>query len=161
MGENAEVKVVAQLSVDFDVDTDLSVFVSAHGDTPRMPLSDKRAIRIALSVPEHMGCYPTAIARLKWDQNGQICHYCEKPILLRTQVTADHIIPLSRGGSCRAINIVPACHVCNGRKGNRTLREWQTKGFRKDWAHGPDFLEIAKNSPLMVSYQPPKLARSA
>lgn len=153
-------KVLAQLNVNPSMGEDSFPFLGPLGDFPKMAISDKRAIRVAFGVPDHMACNPAAIARFKWEQNGRICHYCEKPVT-REAVTADHIIPLSRGGSCRSANIVPSCMLCNGRKGNRTLREWQTKNFRREWANGPDLLEIIKNTPRMITYQPPELARSA
>jgi 5-methylcytosine-specific restriction endonuclease McrA len=36
----------------------------------------------------------------------------------------EHMIPLSRGGGYTKGNIVPACAVCNGRKGTKTAEEF-------------------------------------
>lgn len=47
------------------------------------------------------------------------CHWCEKPLEKRT-ATADHLTPLSRGGSNEAWNIVLACHKCNETRGDST-----------------------------------------
>jgi hypothetical protein len=45
------------------------------------------------------------------------CFYCDKHLTVRT-VTKDHRIPLSKGGSDFAKNLVPACKTCNsGRAG--------------------------------------------
>jgi len=49
------------------------------------------------------------------------CAYCGRRI---GRATMDHFIPVSRGGGTTASNIVPACHSCNSRKGNKLPREW-------------------------------------
>ena len=38
-------------------------------------------------------------------------------------LTAEHVLPQSRGGSNRWANLVSACRPCNHRKGNRTPEE--------------------------------------
>ena len=51
------------------------------------------------------------------------CYYCGgtfKP----SELTMDHKIPLSRGGSSEKINIVPACKECNNRKKYMLPAEW-------------------------------------
>jgi 5-methylcytosine-specific restriction endonuclease McrA len=49
---------------------------------------------------------------------GRACAYC-----LRTDrpLTQDHIVPLTRGGTHSAENVVPACRSCNSRKHNRSV----------------------------------------
>jgi 5-methylcytosine-specific restriction endonuclease McrA len=50
-----------------------------------------------------------------------LCVYCNR----RTrQLTRDHVLPKSRGGSNHHANIVSACQACNHVKGNRTPEEW-------------------------------------
>jgi len=47
---------------------------------------------------------------------GHCCAYCGgKPKVL----AQDHVVPVSKGGGYTPDNIVPACSVCNGSKGNR------------------------------------------
>lgn len=55
---------------------------------------------------------------------GARCAYClvEQPL---TQLTRDHIIPSSRGGTNAADNLVLACTACNSAKGSRTPQEWR------------------------------------
>ena len=48
------------------------------------------------------------------------CIYCH----LELPLTADHMIPLSRGGSDNIDNIVPACKSCNSRKYTKTYDEF-------------------------------------
>lgn len=45
------------------------------------------------------------------------CLYCDEQ-LITSQLTLDHVLPLSRGGKTNFKNIVTACHSCNGKKGN-------------------------------------------
>lgn len=45
---------------------------------------------------------------------GHRCHYCKK----KRQLTPDHIVPISKGGTTEPSNIVPACLSCNMHKHN-------------------------------------------
>jgi 5-methylcytosine-specific restriction endonuclease McrA len=49
------------------------------------------------------------------------CAYCG---IQPAQLTQDHIVPLSKGGSHTKSNILPACNACNQRKGNKFLAEF-------------------------------------
>lgn len=51
------------------------------------------------------------------DAHGGCCAACGE----RTALTADHIVPLSRGGSNGIDNIQPLCRSCNSRKHTRTV----------------------------------------
>lgn len=68
---------------------------------------------------------PATLTRREWEEivslYGSLCAYCEKLIPNPTQ---DHLIPLSKGGSHTADNIVPACLSCNSSKGNKDLDEF-------------------------------------
>jgi 5-methylcytosine-specific restriction protein A len=44
-----------------------------------------------------------------------ICHYCGKKFQPK-QLTMDHVVPLSRGGTTTPGNVVPACLECNKNK---------------------------------------------
>lgn len=45
---------------------------------------------------------------------GYTCHYCGK---FDGDLTIDHLIPLSRGGTNERSNLVAACSACNSEKG--------------------------------------------
>jgi 5-methylcytosine-specific restriction endonuclease McrA len=50
------------------------------------------------------------------------CFYCDKEL---TDYHADHVIPLSKGGSDYIENIVITCPTCNHRKSSKLLNEWK------------------------------------
>ncbi|KKK50203.1 hypothetical protein LCGC14_3127360 [marine sediment metagenome] len=57
--------------------------------------------------------------------HGWSCFYCGKPLTGQT-LTADHLIPLIKGGSNWPSNLVPACKPCNSSKHSKTLSEFLT-----------------------------------
>lgn len=50
------------------------------------------------------------------DRDGCRCHICGKKVR-RSQVTLDHLVPLSRGGGHTALNLRVAHLSCNSRRG--------------------------------------------
>jgi 5-methylcytosine-specific restriction endonuclease McrA len=52
-------------------------------------------------------------------RDKNVCGYCGSA----TNLTIDHIIPVSRGGKTNFENCVTACRSCNNRKGSRTPNE--------------------------------------
>src|SRR5437763_8380191 len=54
------------------------------------------------------------------------CQYCGI-LLVSGDLTLDHVIPRSRGGSSSWENLVACCHPCNRRKGNHLLFETDLK----------------------------------
>jgi len=53
-------------------------------------------------------------------RDDETCQYCGKR---SRDLTLDHIIPRSRGGQGTWENLVASCKYCNGKKGNRLLKE--------------------------------------
>lgn len=66
----------------------------------------------------HMILQPTRANILLRDQDT--CQYCGKHT---RDLTLDHIIPRSRGGQNTWENLVASCRPCNGKKGNRFLKD--------------------------------------
>ena len=66
------------------------------------------------------------------------CQYCSTH-LTQTQLTLDHVHPISLGGKTSWDNIVAACGSCNSRKGNKT----HMKPMREPYQ--PDYFELANN----------------
>lgn len=52
------------------------------------------------------------------------CILCGEPITNVKDLTTEHLLPKSKGGSSEDYNIYPSHAACNWRKGNMTLREW-------------------------------------
>lgn len=53
-------------------------------------------------------------------RDDETCQYCGKR---SRDLTLDHVLPRSRGGQGTWENLVACCKTCNGRKGNRLLKE--------------------------------------
>lgn len=53
-----------------------------------------------------------------------ICYYCGRRFS-PSELTMDHRIPLSQGGSSDRDNIVPACRECNAKKKFYKPWEWE------------------------------------
>ena len=55
------------------------------------------------------------------DRHGNRCAYCAT----KGPLTIDHVVPVCRGGTHGAGNIVPACARCNSSKRHRFIAEWK------------------------------------
>ncbi len=62
-----------------------------------------------------------------------ICHYCWRQVGTRA-LTADHVVPLIRGGRSSRGNMVPACKECNNRK--QSLLAWEWEDYLKAQGRG-------------------------
>lgn len=69
------------------------------------------------------------LTRKQWEEikerYGHACAYCGK---VMERLEMDHVIPLSKGGTHTAANVVPSCRTCNAKKGNRLLQQGGTFG---------------------------------
>lgn len=58
-----------------------------------------------------------------------VCYLCENKFP-RTELTMEHLIPLSRGGRSTKKNIVVACKQCNSHKKNLTVAELRLRTLK-------------------------------
>ena len=61
------------------------------------------------------------LAPLVFARDGHACVYCGA----REDLTVDHVLPLSRGGTNDLYNLVTACRPCNSSKNAKTPQEWE------------------------------------
>jgi len=57
-----------------------------------------------------------------WVKQEGRCAYCGE---IADELTVDHVVPLSRGGSNWPSNLALACQPCNDSKGAKLLSEWE------------------------------------
>jgi hypothetical protein len=62
------------------------------------------------------------IGPLIYARDGYKCTYCGS----KKDLSVDHIVPVSRGGSNENDNLVTACRSCNSSKGDKMLNEWRS-----------------------------------
>jgi hypothetical protein len=65
-----------------------------------------------------------------YKRDNYICQYCVIDFTPR-DLTIDHVIPRSRGGTNDWVNCVTSCESCNSRKANRTPQESGMKLFKQ------------------------------
>lgn len=58
-----------------------------------------------------------------WALFDKSCAYCRKPLAL-TDVQAEHVVPISRGGANNIGNLLPSCMPCNADKRDLSLSQW-------------------------------------
>lgn len=59
----------------------------------------------------------------KWEHK---CAYCNS----KENITLDHIIPQSKGGTDHLTNVICACHKCNQ---NKSYENWENWFFRQEF----------------------------
>lgn len=90
---------------------------AAHPEYGRTSRRNRRAQNI-----EAEGKHSAADVHLQYDRQCGRCYYCHQP--LNGLYHADHLIPLSRGGTNWPSNIVCACPKCNLSKGSKLPSEF-------------------------------------
>lgn len=54
-------------------------------------------------------------------RDGLACVYCGASVEEGTQLSLDHVIPHSEGGSTKSENLLTSCKRCNSSRGNRSV----------------------------------------
>lgn len=84
---------------------------------------ERKAIKHAYLARKYKadGRYTASEFRQLVEMYGGKCAYCGRVVALE----ADHVTPLSRGGTNYIDNILPACRSCNAAKRDRTADEFR------------------------------------
>ena len=85
----------------------LSTIVAAHGDARQVDL---------------LNDVPRLTNKRLFRRDGRMCLYCGD-YLYDCELTRDHVVPVSRGGTDTWENVVTACRECNHAKADRLLDE--------------------------------------
>jgi len=85
---------------------DVSSIIATHGNTHNLERNDA-----AYSPPLNN--------RTLFRRDGNLCMYCAQPFRT-SDLTRDHVTPLSQGGRDVWTNVVTACRRCNNHKGGKT-----------------------------------------
>ena len=96
---------------------------SALATSKRIRSDDDTRVRRRQRVALAPGLTEYRIRKLvqRWVRQRRRCTYC--PDLA---TTADHVLPLVRGGTNYEGNLTPCCKPCNSRKAGLTVVEWRT-----------------------------------
>jgi 5-methylcytosine-specific restriction endonuclease McrA len=90
-------------------------------------------------IPRH-GHRRKITRRAVFARDDWTCQYCGS----RANLTVDHVIPRSKGGSSDWENIVASCAPCNRRKGNLLLRNSGMRLSRTPRTPNPNvFIQVA------------------
>jgi 5-methylcytosine-specific restriction endonuclease McrA len=90
------------------------------------------------------GCWIRKDARLAiYIRDGFACAYCGRSLkdAAPADITLDHLLPRSAGGSNDATNLVTACRSCNSSRQDKPWVDYATGGAR-------DRIEQLRHSPL-------------
>jgi 5-methylcytosine-specific restriction endonuclease McrA len=102
--------------------------LSKYFTTDKGKAADKRNKYKRRTKVQDAGTYTNEQWQERLAEYNYCCAYCYKPFTIE-QLTVDHMIPLSRGGTNTIDNLVPACKSCNSRKKDKTPLEMLQKGL--------------------------------
>jgi HNH endonuclease len=101
------------------VDESVRQLIEDGIESRRLPNDEPVIVQLLANVRvPRMVLRPTRANILLRDE--ETCQYCGKHM---RDLTLDHVIPRSRGGPSTWENLVACCRACNGRKGNRSLKD--------------------------------------
>ena len=96
-----------------------------HGDVSKIDISSIIGVSGPILGEKFYSTQSSYVDRQTlYSRDRHICAYCGNVYDSR-QLTIDHVMPKSRGGTNHWTNCVTACRSCNHRKGSRTPEEFK------------------------------------
>jgi 5-methylcytosine-specific restriction endonuclease McrA len=87
--------------------------------SPSTEIEVPHHIRLKTTTAERLWKLPSVSRRELLRRDGHRCQYCGSA----KQLTIDHVIPRSKGGTHTWDNVTIACETCNHKKGDKYLNE--------------------------------------
>ncbi len=87
--------------------------------SPSVEIEVPHHIRLKTTTAERLWKLPSVSRRELLRRDGHRCQYCGSS----KQLTIDHVIPRSKGGTHTWDNVTIACETCNHKKGDKYLNE--------------------------------------
>lgn len=87
--------------------------------SPSVTIEVPHHIRLKISTAERLWKMPSVSRRELLRRDGHRCQYCGST----RELTIDHVIPRSKGGTHTWDNVAIACETCNHKKGDKYLYE--------------------------------------
>jgi 5-methylcytosine-specific restriction endonuclease McrA len=87
--------------------------------SPSVEIEVPHHIRLRTTTAERLWKLPSVSRRELLRRDGHRCQYCGSA----KQLTIDHVIPRSKGGTHTWDNVAIACETCNHKKGDKYLNE--------------------------------------
>ena len=78
--------------------------------------------------------------KLIFERDYRKCVYCLIE-LGEDQFVLDHLVPLSKGGTNKKINLVTSCEKCNQRKSNKEPTESLLENYRNKLINQEEYLQ--------------------
>jgi 5-methylcytosine-specific restriction endonuclease McrA len=99
-----------------------------YKETEHGKLANKRKRHKRRAIMENAGTFTNEQWQERLAEYNYCCAYCYNPFPVN-ELTIDHMLPLSRGGTNTIDNLVPSCKPCNSRKKDKTPLEMLQKGL--------------------------------
>ena len=97
--------------------------------SPKCKVAQKRATRRGREYGA-VGTYTWMDVTRLWQAFDQSCAYC-RTLTSLADIQAEHVVPLSKGGSNSIANLLPSCAPCNSDKRDLHLHEWNADRKRR------------------------------